>query len=381
VLQGYVKGWLIRRKWKKVVSDYLKTPTADMIRTRNKLLWKFIASEEDYVSQLTILREEFLQQCEMAAHSRTAPLSLDHCEQIFRNSNELLLFHQLFLRGLHHRIDQWPVVMLGDLLKLFVPMMVIYHQYVSNHTHAMDTLLSLSAEPSFKSFLSSLESKPVCLGMTLEKLLAVPLKRIAIYIQDLQELHAHTPQEHVDYDTLHELREDLTNIQKAMTDEMCLQSDNIRRVLEVERRVEGGCAALLDKDQTLLREGILYQARTTEDRSSSLSRGFKLRTQPRVCFLFSKHFLITSRTQKKTSEMYRLVKTLPLSKCSVSPHESCDNPELSYRAIKVVLRAGDEEAETFVLLAGSVTEKAQWLGDFAQSIENEKHLRILESQR
>lgn len=78
--------------------------------------------------------------------------------------------------------------------------------------------------------------------------------------------------------------------------------------------------------------------------------------------------------------MYRLVKTLPLSKCSVSPHESCDNPELSYRAIKVVLRAGDEEAETFVLLAGSVTEKAQWLGDFAQSIENEKHLRILESQ-
>ena len=39
-------------------------------------------------------------------------------------------------------------------------------------------------------------------------------------------------------------------------EESCLQTENIRRVLEVERRMEGGCAALLDKDQTLLREGL-----------------------------------------------------------------------------------------------------------------------------
>ena len=29
----------------------------------------------------------------------------------------------------------------------------------------------------------------------------------------------------------------------------------MRRVLEVERRVEGGCTALLDKEQVLMREG------------------------------------------------------------------------------------------------------------------------------
>ena len=50
-----------------------------------QLLWKFIASEEDYVSQLMILKEEFHQQCLMAANSRSAPLSLDQCHQIFRN--------------------------------------------------------------------------------------------------------------------------------------------------------------------------------------------------------------------------------------------------------------------------------------------------------
>ena len=33
--------------------------------------------------------------------------------------------------------------------------------------------------------------------------------------------------------------------------------------------------------------------------------------------------------------------------------------------MKVVVRDG-EDTDTYVLLAGSITEKAQWLGDFAQ---------------
>ena len=49
----------------------------------------------------------------------------------------------------------------------------------------------------------------------------------------------------------------------------------------------------------------------------------------------------------------------------MSPHENCDNPELQYRAIKIV-HSGGEEPETYILLAGSITEKAQWLGDFTQ---------------
>ena len=57
---------------------------------------------------------------------------------------------------------------------------------------------------------------------------------------------------------------------------------------------------------------------------------------------------------------------LPLCNCSVTSHENCDNPELSYRAIKIVVKEDDEEPETHVLLAGSITEKAEWLGDFAQ---------------
>ena len=83
-------------------------------------------------------------------------------------------------------------------------MMVVYHEYISSHSHAVDvsssqpspacfnsislslslslsqTLVSLTVDSSFKNFLTFLESKPACLGMTLEQLLSVPLKRVII---------------------------------------------------------------------------------------------------------------------------------------------------------------------------------------------------------
>ena len=51
----------------------------------SQLIWKFVASEEDYVSQLTVLTEEFQKQCEIGAHSCNPPLTLEQCDTIFRN--------------------------------------------------------------------------------------------------------------------------------------------------------------------------------------------------------------------------------------------------------------------------------------------------------
>ena len=50
-----------------------------------QLIWKFIASEEDYVSQLTVLTEEYKQQFEMAAVSSRPPLTLEQSNILFRN--------------------------------------------------------------------------------------------------------------------------------------------------------------------------------------------------------------------------------------------------------------------------------------------------------
>ncbi len=50
-----------------------------------QLMWKFVASEEDYVSQLTILNEEYRQHLEIAAASQKPPLTLKQANNLFRN--------------------------------------------------------------------------------------------------------------------------------------------------------------------------------------------------------------------------------------------------------------------------------------------------------
>ena len=40
----------------------------------------------------------------------------------------------------------------------------------------------------------------------------------------------------------------------------------------------------------------------------------KVRSQPRHCFLFSKHLLITARIQKKPRDQYRMIKVWGLER-------------------------------------------------------------------
>lgn len=36
-LQSYIRGWLIRRRWKRVVRDYLNSPQSDVLKKRNQV--------------------------------------------------------------------------------------------------------------------------------------------------------------------------------------------------------------------------------------------------------------------------------------------------------------------------------------------------------
>ncbi len=76
-------------------------------------------------------------------------------------------------------------------------------------------LLGLTTTPAFKSFMETIQSRPGAGGVSLDSLLVAPLKRISSYIQDLQELKAHTPTEHVDYVTITEIITELEFIQKV----------------------------------------------------------------------------------------------------------------------------------------------------------------------
>lgn len=101
-----------------------------------------------------------------------------------------------------------------------------------------------------------LQARPSCNNMTLDSLLTTPLRHLPSYIKELQELCAHMSPDHVDYIPMSNTISELEGIQKMVTDETC-QGESIRQVLKVESMIEGGCRELLDKEQTLIKQGEL----------------------------------------------------------------------------------------------------------------------------
>ena len=72
-----------------------------------------------------------------------------------------------------------------------------------------------------------------------------------------------------------------------------------------------------------------------------------------------------------------LPQLVPLAKCTVSEVKSDDTPEVHYRGIRVSC----DPSDSIILLTNSVNEKAQWLADFSQCVENERQNKILQCQR
>jgi hypothetical protein len=263
-------------------------------------------------------------------------------------------------------------------------MMTLYHQYVGNHTHAMDVLLDLKSQQNFKDLIKKIENRHICDGHQLEELLNCPLNRIYRYMEDLQELKAHTPLDHVDYTAMCDVLNELEMIQKTVTDEMS-QFESIRQVLNIEAKIEGGCDVLLDKEQTLIRKGYLTLSHP-DDKLLTFPRKTKRRGNPNIlhCFLFSKHFLITQKIDKKFEESYRPIKEnslLPLVYCKLVEHPLRDCPDLKFLGFGITYNeGGDVPPVTHVFVAANVADKAQWVADITQCIENEKENKLLQSK-
>ena len=76
-----------------------------------------------------------------------------------------------------------------------------------------------------------------------------------MFMYSVQQLLAHTPVEHVEYNALKSVVKAMEKMDH-MVNEKASMADNIRLTLEFERKIVGGCPALLDEEQVLMREGI-----------------------------------------------------------------------------------------------------------------------------
>ncbi|KAF0038941.1 hypothetical protein F2P81_009425 [Scophthalmus maximus] len=366
-VQSFMRGWLCRRKWKIIVQDYICSPHAESMRKRNQIVFNMVETETEYVHQLSILVNCFLRPLRMAASSKKPPISHDDASTIFLNSETIMFLHEIFHQGLKARIANWPTLVLADLFDILLPMLNIYQEFVRNHQYSLQVLANCKQNRDFDKLLKQYESNAACEGRMLETFLTYPMFQIPRYIITLHELLAHTPHEHVERKSLEFAKSKLEELSK--------------KNLAIERMIVEGCDILLDTSQTFVRQGSLIQLPTSSERGmlSKVRLGsLSLRKEgERQCFLFTKHFVICTRTSGGKLHLLKQGGTLSLIECTLI--EELDANDEDYNAsgqgfnhleFKVVVEPPDGQSFSVVLLAPSRQEKAAWTSDISQCIDN-----------
>ncbi|XP_026076274.1 ras-specific guanine nucleotide-releasing factor 2 isoform X1 [Carassius auratus] len=378
-VQSFMRGWLCRRKWKIIVQDYICSPHAESMRKRNQIVFNMVEAETEYVLQLSILVNCFLRPLRMAASSKKPPISHDDVSSIFLNSETIMFLHEIFHQGLKARIANWPTLVLADLFDILLPMLNIYQEFVRNHQYSLQVLANCKQNRDFDKLLKQYEANAACEGRMLETFLTYPMFQIPRYIITLHELLAHTPHEHVERKSLEFAKSKLEELSKMMHDEVS-DTENIRKNLAIERMIVEGCDILLDTSQTFVRQGSLIQLPSVEKGKLSKVRlgSLSLRKEgERQCFLFTKHFLICTRTSGGKLHLLKQGGTLSLIECTLIEELDASDEDynaagqgLSHLEFKIVVEPADGPSFSVVLLAPSRQEKAAWTSDMSQCIDN-----------
>ncbi|XP_075693876.1 ras-specific guanine nucleotide-releasing factor 2 isoform X3 [Rhinoderma darwinii] len=378
-VQSFMRGWLCRRKWKTIVQDYICSPHAESMRKRNQIVFNMVEAEAEYVHQLYILVNCFLRPLRMAASSKKPPISHDDVSSIFLNSETIMFLHDIFHQGLKARITNWPTLILADLFDILLPMLNIYQEFVRNHQYSLQVLANCKQNRDFDKLLKQYEANPACEGRMLETFLTYPMFQIPRYIITLHELLAHTPHEHVERKSLEFAQSKLEDLSRVMHDEVS-DTENIRKNLSIERMIVEGCDILLDTSQTFVRQGTLIQVPSVERGKLSKVRLGPLslkREGERQCFLFTKHFLICTRSSGGKLHLLKTGGVLSLIECTLIEEPDINDDDskgsgyvFGHLDFKIVVEPVDATPFTVVLLAPSRQEKAAWTSDISQCIEN-----------
>uniref|UniRef100_H3DD50 Ras protein-specific guanine nucleotide-releasing factor 2b n=1 Tax=Tetraodon nigroviridis TaxID=99883 RepID=H3DD50_TETNG len=378
-VQSFMRGWLCRRKWKIIVQDYICSPHAESMRKRNQIVFNMVEAETEYVHQLYILVNCFLRPLRMAASSKKPPISHDDVSSIFLNSETIMFLHEIF-HGLKARLANWPTLVLErDLFDILLPMLNIYQEFVRNHQYSLQVLANCKQNRDFDKLLKQYESNAACEGRMLETFLTYPMFQIPRYIITLHELLAHTPHEHVERKSLEFAKSKLEELSRVMHDEVS-DTENIRKNLAIERMIVEGCDILLDTSQTFVRQGSLIQLPSVERGKLSKVRLGSLSLKKegeRQCFLFTKHFLVCTRSSGGKLHLLKQGGVLSLIDCTLIEEPDTNDEEAKAGGqvfgqldFKLVVEPTDSPSFTVVLLAPSRQEKAAWTSDISQCIDN-----------
>jgi len=327
---------------------------------RDNAAYEILTTEQSYCRSLTILNELYrLPLLEACKRGHLPGVSEELVLDIFsRYFVDISRVNFVLLQGLVERFSEWDDrQLLGDLLLDLLPFLKMYTMYTGNYERSMAALAELEAVGAKESspvatFLAEIHANPMR-TVDLRSYLIMPIQRIPRYRLLLEELIKNTSTEHPDYQSLQKALESIKLV-AAQIDAAIHEQKNRAKMLEIQDSFFGEKVQIIEAGRVFIKE-------------AEMGKVCRKDVQKRAVWLFNDLFLYAK--QLPSSSRYSKHRAFPLK--SIRIKDIPDDGKIYKNAIQIA-----SEKKSFVLLANSYEEKAQWMSEFAKSIsEQEKTIR------
>eukprot|EP00002_Diphylleia_rotans_P025719 TRINITY_DN5095_c0_g1_i1.p1 TRINITY_DN5095_c0_g1~~TRINITY_DN5095_c0_g1_i1.p1 ORF type:complete len:1116 (+),score=214.64 TRINITY_DN5095_c0_g1_i1:44-3391(+) len=211
---------------------------------RENVTQELIATESDYVRDLKIVVQEFLEPLQSSNILSSAQIN-----EIFLEIRSLYNLHVIILEEFNKNTHN-----VGGIFVKYGAALKLYSNYCAAYDNILAAITKLRQSNSgFRKFLKSALQKEVCRGLDLSGFLIKPVQRICKYPLLLRELLKYTPSDHKDYQSIDEALQ-IVNKCAAGVNQKVREMKNNERLLSISSRLEGCKDSLLTPTRKFIME-------------------------------------------------------------------------------------------------------------------------------
>eukprot|EP01117_Protostelium_nocturnum_P019528 TRINITY_DN8485_c0_g1_i4.p1 TRINITY_DN8485_c0_g1~~TRINITY_DN8485_c0_g1_i4.p1 ORF type:complete len:859 (+),score=310.87 TRINITY_DN8485_c0_g1_i4:195-2771(+) len=345
------KSPMARRRYSELVDkDALNAMTSEEIK-RQEIILELADTEEAYVDDLNVLIEVFMVGCKRL-------LDKQQIGAIFANIETIVPLHVELLKSLQEARKNNPkITNIAEILEPYVDRLKFYAVYCSNQPTTIPKLSDYQEKSTaLRMFLEECLLNPECRQMNLSSYLIKPLQRLCRYPLFLKELLKHTPENHPEF-------EQLTRVSDSFSEVVTSVNERTRQVERVQQLL-----ALVPLFEDLNKEAPSEFELVNHTRYLVRTTVGKAEKKEATLFLFN-DLLLICHLGKKTGHVqkYKVKRVLFLKSVVLNVSQDSD--------IELV----DSEGHTIPISTSNPDEKAAFLSDIREAIENNSAKRLLEN--
>nr|XP_020502241.1 FYVE, RhoGEF and PH domain-containing protein 6-like [Labrus bergylta] len=307
---------------------------------------EIMSSEKVFVDVLKLLHIDFRDAVAKATRQNGKPVVDERIlSQILYYLPQLYQLNRDLLRELEERVAHWSDHQrLSDIFVQKGPYLKMYSTYIrqfDNNVALLDE--QCRKNTAFAAIVKEFEMSPRCASLALKHYLLKPVQRIPQYQLLLTDYLKNLPEDSEDYKDTQAALSIVKEVANHANDIM-KQGDNFQKLMQIQYSLNGH-HEIVQPGRVFLKEGTLMK----------LSRKVM---QPRMFFLFNDALMYTTPVQ---SAQYKLNSVLSLAGMKVSkPSQEAYQNELNIESVE----------RSFILSAGSATERDEWLEAIAKAIDD-----------